>query len=56
MRREILTEEEVKIILNEFKAPSFMLANIKMGGSFIQTNYGLEIKKENNEYIAIIEN
>ena len=54
MRREVLTEEEVKIILNTFNAPSFMLANIKAGGSFIQANYDLEVKMEGNEYVAII--
>lgn len=54
MRREVLTEEEVKIILGSFKAPSFMMANINAGGSFIQANYGLEVKKEGNEYVALI--
>ena len=55
MRKEILTEEEVKKILNSFKAPFFMLANIKAGGRYVQANYNLEIKMEDGKYVAIID-
>ena len=54
MRKEVLTEEQVKAVLNSLRAPSFMLANIKAGGKFVQANYNLEIKMEDGKYIAIV--
>lgn len=55
-RTEKLTLEEVKIILDTFKTPSWMLANIDAGGEFIAANFGMTVKKVNGEYVAIIEN
>lgn len=54
MRKVKLTKQEVEIILNSFKAPEWMMANIEAGGSFIQANYDLEVKIDNGEYVAII--
>lgn len=54
-RTEKLTLEEVNIILKAFQAPSWMLANIDAGGEFIAACYGMTVKKENGEYVAIIE-
>ena len=54
-RIEKLTKEEVEIIFDAFQAPSWMMANIDIGGSYTMANYGLTIKKENGEYIALIE-
>ena len=55
MRTEKLSLEDVKIILDSFKAPKFMLANIEAGGSFVQANYGLTVRKVNGQFIAEIE-
>lgn len=55
-RTEKLTLEEVKIILDAFKAPTWMLANINAGGEYIVANFGMTVKKDNGEYVAIIEN
>ena len=54
-RIQKITKEEVEIIFDAFQAPSWMMANIDIGGSYTMANYGLTIKKENGEYIALIE-
>ncbi len=55
IERQNLTEEEVKIILGAFHAPNDMLANVRAGGEFIQANYGLTVKCENNQFYALIQ-
>ena len=55
MRIEKLSLEEVKIILDSFKAPKFMLANLEIGGTFNLPFEGLTIRKVNGQFIAEIE-
>ena len=55
IERQNLTEEEAKMIFDAFHAPYFMLANVRAGVEFVQANYGLTVKYENNQFYALIE-